>query len=201
MIFCILIEDVGLEVNIWLHCIALSNKRRCIWHTFFQEASIRHLSDQKGKYHMKKILISIVIMLALLVAPTPAMAGEKVPVGDRINIFNSGAIDFPAGAPFHIAHGWLLDSNTDAIGVYDFKLEVDGTLLKKEDFVDRMVTSGDPDTFLLSWTFNFPNGMTGTHTFTGHWLGPCQGGVGPCSSPNEKVELRVSTMIVTFISP
>lgn len=156
---------------------------------------------------MKKILISIVIMLALLVVPTPAIAGEKVPVGDRINIFNSGAMDFPAGAPFHIAHGWVLNSNTDAIGVYDFKLEVDGTLLKKEAFVDRTLTGGDFDEFAKLWTFNFPNGMTGTHTFTGHWFGPCQPLVdagaypGPCSSLNQKVESRVSTLTVTFINP
>lgn len=155
---------------------------------------------------MKKILFSIVLMLVLLALPTPAAAGKKVPVGERVILTFGGTDTFTAGAPFHIAHGWILEFNTDSMGIFDFKLEVDGVPLK-EDFVDRTVTSENPDQFTKLWTFNFPNGMTGTHIFTGYWYTPCQAAVddgvfpGPCLDPNKEVEYMVRTRTVTFISP
>jgi hypothetical protein len=80
---------------------------------------------------------------------------------------------------------------------------VDG-VSRREAFVERTVVSGDPDLLTRIWVFNFPEGMTGTHTFTGHWLGPCQGLVdegfipGPCGRPNEKVEAFAQSLTVTF---
>jgi len=153
---------------------------------------------------MKKTFVSILLLLALLTVTSPAAADQKVRVGEKIDVFIGEPTTFPAGAPFHIAHGWImLDSNWDGLGIWDFQLEVDGVLWK-EDFVERSIESGDPDLHNRIWVFNFPEGLTGTHTFTGHWLGPCQvlvddGTVpGPCSYPNDKVEARVSPLTVTF---
>ena len=153
---------------------------------------------------MKKTFLSILLVVAILTVASPALAAGKVRIGDPINVLTGNPTTFPAGTAFHIAHGWsLLDSNWDGLGVWDFKLEVDG-VLQKEDFVERSMESGNPDLHNRFWVFNFPNGMTGTHTFTGHWLGPCQVLVnsgtipGPCSSPNAKVEAFVRTLTVTF---
>jgi hypothetical protein len=154
---------------------------------------------------MKKILISILLIFAILGITTPASAARKVPVGTRIDL-RTGPTTFTAGAPFHIAHGWITDSSLDAMGIYDFELEVDGAL-REEDFVERSVISGDPDLLTRIWVYNFPSGMTGAHTFTGHWYGPCQNlantgfYTGTCTNPTARVEadtISPRTLTVTF---
>jgi hypothetical protein len=155
---------------------------------------------------MRKILVSILLMFAFLGITTPASAAQKVRVGAGISLF-TGPTTFAAGSPFHIAHGWLTNSSLDAIGIYDFELEVDN-VVRVEDFIERSAISGDPDLLARIWVYNFPNGMTGTHTFRGHWYGPCQNLVndgfysGTCSNPTARVEANVillpQTLTVTF---
>lgn len=150
------------------------------------------------------LLVTILLILTLLTMATPATAAKNEPVGDRISVFFGGQIEFPAGTPFHISHGWVQSSDDDAIGIFDFELKVDG-VLREEDFKMFSVVNGDPDTLNRIWVYNFPNGMTGTHTFTGHWFAPCQYAVdslgfpGPCATPNAKVEARSRTLTVTFV--
>lgn len=154
---------------------------------------------------MKKILVSIFIIVGLLGMATPASAAQKVRVGTHISLL-TGPTTFTAGAPFHFVHGWGTDASVDGIGIYDFEFEVDGTL-REEDFVERSVMSGNPDLLFRLWVYNFPNGMTGTHTFTGHWFGPCQaladGGfyAGACTNSTARVEannISPRTLTVTF---
>ena len=154
---------------------------------------------------MKKrsFLITILTIGALLMLASPVAAAEKGPVGERINLY-FGSTEFPAGTPFYIQHGWVQPSTDEAIGVFDFKLEVDGVLLQ-EDFKMFSAVSGDPDLLYRLWGYNFPYGMTGAHTFTGHWFAPCQyavdelGYAGPCATPNAKVETISRTVVVTFV--
>lgn len=152
---------------------------------------------------MKKIL-PILVMLGLLANNIPAAAKTKERVGEPFRLLAGIPTIFPEGEPFHIAHGWVqIPSDSDAVGKWDFELEVD-SVPRREDFVQRTVVSGDPDLLNRVWVSNFPEGMMGTHTFTGHWLGPCQelvdGGVipGPCEKPNEKVEALTRSLTVTF---
>lgn len=155
---------------------------------------------------MKKLslLVTVLVLVALLVTVTPVAADARAPVGDKINLYYGGSLEFPAGAPFYIQHGWVQSSEDDAIGAFDFKLEVDGVYVK-EDFKKFSAVSGDPDQLVRLWLYNSPEGMTGTHTFTGHWIAPCQfamdwlGYPGPCATPNAKVESNPRTMIVTFV--
>lgn len=152
---------------------------------------------------MKKILFSMLLVLSLLAVATPAAAAQKVRVGTRFNLVGGTPTAFTAAAPFHIAHGWLEPSDVDAIGIFEFQLEVDN-VVQTADFVERSAESGTPDQLSRVWVFNFPSGMTGTHTFTGRWLGPCQTLVdqglftGHCSTPNKKVEAFSRTLTVTF---
>ena len=152
---------------------------------------------------MKKLGVVYVLTLVLIaVVAMPAGATSKEPVGAKISLF-SGSPTFAAGAPFHISDGWQVSSNTDAVGKFDITLEVDGTL-RKHDFVIREVTSGNPDLLARFWVFNFPSGLSGTHTFVGRFLGPCQPLVdfgyiaGPCSSPTTVTEALNRTLTVTF---
>ena len=151
---------------------------------------------------MKKT-ITILWVLAILTMMFSFAASNKVRMGDRLNVFVP-ATEFPAGITFHIAHGWINPSNVMGIGLFKFSLEVDGNPVEK-DFIERSATSGDPDLLTWIWVYNFPEGMTGIHIFTGHWTGPCQGLVdlgvieGPCVKPNEIMESNTRTSTVTFI--
>ena len=155
---------------------------------------------------MKKlsILATIFLLLAFLTMVTPVAAAQNEPVGEKISVFFGGSMEFPAGAPFHISQGWIQYSDDGAIGVFDFELEVD-EVLQREDFKEFSVVSEDPDILSRIWVYNFPNGMTGTHTFTGHWFAPCQYAVdwlgysGSCATPNAKVETRSRSLTVTFV--
>jgi hypothetical protein len=146
---------------------------------------------------MKKLAIIFGVVLVIGVAALPAAATTQQPVGPPINVLTGTPTTFPAKAPFHIEHGWGLDSSDDAVGKLSFALEVDDTY-RAEDFVLRNVITGKPDVLSRIWVFNFPSGMTGTHTFVGHWLAPCYVTAGPCSNPTAIVEIDRHTLTVTF---
>jgi hypothetical protein len=145
---------------------------------------------------MKKITITILVLVMLVLA-TPASAAREIPsVGDRINIFNSGSQEFPANTPFHIRHGWTIDfSESQAIGAYDFILMVDGEPVEH----GLRYAQPKPDGTVLR-IYNFADGMSGEHTFTGFWYVPCYAGPDPdnCQQPNKPVLSRTSEVVVTF---
>jgi hypothetical protein len=148
---------------------------------------------------MRRRSIPILLSAAFLVAAAvvPVAAASKQPTGNRINLF-AGDQPYPASTAFHIRDGWLfLDPTTiDAIGKYTFTLDVDGTP-RSADF--KTSETGSDGSLLKLWWFNFPAGMTGTHTFVGHFLGPC-GSSYPCNgqTPNTVVEQHRLTVTVTF---
>ncbi len=155
---------------------------------------------------MKKqsLFVTILLIVALLSMATPAAtAAKSVRVGDRLSLFG-GYTTFPAEQPFHIAHGWWNPTNIPGVGLFKFSLDVDGAPVRV-DFIERSAISGDPDELLWVWVFNFPDGMTGSHSFTGHWTGPCQGLVdmgvipGPCEKTNKIIESASRTIIVDFV--
>ena len=146
--------------------------------------------------------------IALLAIAVPAAAKTKEPIGERISLY-WGEVTFSAGQPFNIRHGHAIGQERDfppsAIGRYDFRLELDG-VPHAEDCVDRAVSHSqdEPPGFTILWVHNFPDGMTGTHTFTGRWFAPCQSAVatgsypGPCAFPAEQVLIGTQTLIVHF---
>lgn len=155
---------------------------------------------------MKKLtlFVSIFVTIAVLAITMPEAADRNVPVGNQIRV-RDAAINFTAGTPFNIRHGWLQPSTDEAIGIFDFTLDVDG-VPQPETFKWFYAESGVPDTLTRLWVYNFPEGMAeGTHTFTGHWFAPCQYAVdnldypGTCATPNAKVETTARTLTITFV--
>jgi hypothetical protein len=82
--------------------------------------------------------------------------------------------------------------------LFSFELEVDGTYAQL-DFIETFIDeSSDPATLTKLFVFNFPAGMTGSHTFNGHWLSPCYVYDDDCSGPLEIVE-RDTEVKVDFV--
>jgi hypothetical protein len=158
---------------------------------------------------MKKLLVAALAVASVLLLGGPASATQGVPVGDRINVLRGTPTTFPANTPFHIGHGWSGPGGgccvTPAVGIWSFALDVDGAP-RAEDFVtrDAVLFGAEPAVHFLGWVFNFPDGMTGTHTFTGHWLQPCEAAVefsgftGPCRDPAQSIEVITRSLTVTF---
>ena len=152
----------------------------------------------------RSLVTTLLLVAALLSFAVPAAAEDNGPVGTRIGFYGGSWQEFPAGAPFNIRHGWVQTSYDGAIGIFDFKLEVDG-VIRNVDYRMFSEEGSDPEILTRLFVYNFPNGMTGVHTFTGHWYAPCQyavddlGYAGTCATPNEKVETNSKTMVVTFV--
>jgi hypothetical protein len=152
---------------------------------------------------MKRVLLTLLLVCMVLPMAAPASAARPAPVGDRINIYVGGSPQtFPAGAPFHIRHGWQPDPTEGwPIGLFSFELEIDGQPVEA-DFV--LTYRDDESRLVRQWVHNFRGGMTGDHVFTGHWLAPCLWAVdaglypGPCRNPGEIVEAWTTVVEVTF---
>jgi hypothetical protein len=155
---------------------------------------------RKGDEAMKKLVLALLVVGMALPLAAPAGAAGPEPIGDRINIYVGGSPQtFSAGAPFHIRHGWQPDPTAGLpIGLFSFELEMDGQAVDA-DFV--LTYRDDEGRLVRQWVHNFPAGMTGVHTFTGHWFAPsCPWAVdeGPCRNPGEIVEAWTSEVVVTF---
>lgn len=158
---------------------------------------------------MKKIFALLIVFVVALLIAIPALAREQEPTGDRINLFDPPAT-YPANTPFHIRHGFgwgyeLPSPPADSPGQWRFELEVDGVYIQPT-FTD-FVTNVDPVTGTVSggrtYYFNFPKGMTGRHTFEGHWIVPCSvalddGSVSECANPAADFELIYTNDTIRF---
>ena len=151
---------------------------------------------------MKKTVLFNIVLVMLLLA-TPALAREKEPTGDRINIYYSGPQEYPANTPFYIAHGWIEVLPRAISDLVRFELEVDDVIVKPT-YVEHSTVVGEDGPLLNStWVFNFPDGMTGQHTFEGHWTVPCVvalylGLVDECTKPLAATETRSIEVNVNF---
>jgi hypothetical protein len=85
-------------------------------------------------------------------------------------------------------------------GQVRFKLEVDGVSVPPT-YVEftRNLDPEYPQWFLdRVYFFNFPNGMTGTHTFEGHWIVPCVFVDPACEPRMADYDLTHSEYVITF---
>jgi len=154
------------------------------------------------KYHL---FATLMVMIVLICMTLPVNAARGEPIGTKIRV-RDAEIEFPMGEPFNIQHGWIQASSDGAIGIFGFELEIDG-VVQRETYKSFSAESGDPDILTRIWVYNFPEGMAGVHTFTGHWFAPCQYAVnelgypGPCQNPSAKVETNTKTLVIKFTNP
>ena len=130
----------------------------------------------------------------------PVSAKNDKAVGERIDVLYHTPDEYGENEPFHIRHGWLIDPNEGPPGKYDFDLFVDGVYVKENYKTTTVIKENEPVTHLIQWTHNYPDGMTGVHTFTGRWYAPC-GAVqdSGCKNQAEPVLVHEDVHIVTFI--
>jgi len=114
------------------------------------------------------LIVAAFTLVLILSSVGGAVAASRDRVGERISLFNPPAT-YPADTAFHIWHGFLFEPSDTGYGRFEFKLEVDGAERAADFFTVEVL---DRRTVSKVWTFNFPDGMTGTHTFTGHWITP-----------------------------
>ncbi len=149
---------------------------------------------------MRRSQIALALATALLLGLTaaPAMAAPKQPVGDRVDL-RDGDQTFPASTPFHIDHGFLHEVGDRAIGLSDFVLDMDGTVLAA-DFVQRSPAHEHGLTVSQLWFYNFPMGLTGTHVFTRHYYQACDNDSVDCEGNriNTPIEVSTESAEVTF---
>jgi hypothetical protein len=154
---------------------------------------------------MKKTILFLVLII-LLAAVVPAQAAKEV-VGVQINLLLSEPqITFFAGEPFHIQHGiWYwqpsLNEPAEAVGLYKFDLKIDGKTVKA-DYVDHQAWGnpeewpGDKVDIFISWIYNFPEGMQGTHKFEGIWSVPCASLYGKAACPDLLAPIVIGDSVV-----
>ena len=142
------------------------------------------------------VALATTLMLGLTAAPAVAAPGQAV--GDRLDL-RLGDQTFPASTPFHIDHGFLHESGDRSIGLSDFALDMDGTVLVA-DFVERAPALDSGVSFSELWFYNFPSGLTGTHEFTRHYYQACDNDAVSCDGNriNTPVEVLAVTATVTF---
>lgn len=152
-------------------------------------------------------LFAAALVACALMFTAGASAGGYKTVGYGLPL--SGVSAFPAGEPFHIAHGFVNAPSFlehQSLGEYQVQVTVDGVEVTPSFRTTR--TTKDPTYGTLvttDYVFNFPDGMTGTHVFGTTYLGPCQGLVdagyvtGPCDHQNDLTSFGPFFATVTFV--
>lgn len=156
---------------------------------------------------MKKF-IPLFVLIVLLTISVPVLAESRIPIGEQIRVDPDGAvIKYPAGVPFHIRHGWqgivgvVGPEGIQKLPFSGFDLEMDGSYLTR-DFILREIVYDpelDEKRIIQTSVFEFPEGLTGTHTFTGHWYTACKFWEESCDDPFEVLEVQTRTITIKFI--
>jgi len=159
---------------------------------------------------MKKKLVLFLTLMAIFLMVMPVSASGRVPIGDQIYVGPDGAtLYFTAGEPFHIKHGWFGvlggPDGVQHLPFSGFDLEMDGVYLERDYILREVIIdaphneSSAPNGYLVKQSvFEFPEGLTGTHEFIGHWWIACQYWQEDCDDPKEILEVQTSTITVIF---
>ena len=133
----------------------------------------------------KGLLAAVLAAGALAVMAASAGAGDVPRFGDQhvglaACAFGGSCsyVTLGAGLPFHVAHGFTSEPWPDIVNpLHRFELTLDGVQQHGAIDLDRQADGlGD------KWyVFNFPNGLTGVHTFTGCWYAT-DGGLIACGT-------------------
>jgi hypothetical protein len=144
--------------------------------------------------------LQLALSLALLLA-APVGAEPPDRAGQRISLYSEVPITFPAGQPFHVAHGFTIDPAAGyTAGSFLFLLEIDRPL--PMDCLEIAYASGQPEPLSRIWVYNVPTGMVGPKLLVGTWIAPCgylsaYGDYdGPCQDPHDLAVLTKTRLVV-----
>ena len=145
------------------------------------------------------LVLSTLVLLLVAAVATPASAAQRLPVGPYINLF-LGDSSYPASTAFHMRGGFLIErgATAAAMGKYNLTLEMDG-----QNVPATLRANTTPDNLIVrTWYFEFPDGLTGTHSFVSHYWMPC--GSDPfigCGSnpPNTAIDVAAIPATITFV--
>lgn len=165
---------------------------------------------------MKKrivVIVSLLVGMAVLFSATTALA-EKPPktVGERIFLVDGSTV-FSAGEAFHIMHGfqwiyWITEPIGNGFALSKMTLEVDGVEVDPDciDIEWAALPEYGLKGFSKLYTFNFPDGMIGEHTFVRRYYFTCQsalkaGELVICEHPTDLIEdlALMQTLVVNFV--
>lgn len=126
-----------------------------------------------------KLLALGALFLTLALAATTSAFATPPAVGPELfpNPFPTctAALTYPPNTAFHTAHGWAIAWPKGSTGAQkaafnspgtNFTLLVDGNHVAYNTYHEFDHVNGVMDKLYL---YNFPSGMTGTHTFTLDW--------------------------------
>jgi hypothetical protein len=123
---------------------------------------------------MRRFLLLLICLAALLVAASPVAATSTTPTGTRISLFDAPAT-FRADTPFYVEHGLVCDPSagdmaSDCMNAdTHFDLYLDGVLQPS-----TVVIENSPSLWVKLNLTNYPTGLAhGRHVFVGVWV---QGG-------------------------
>jgi hypothetical protein len=173
-------------------------------------------ANEEGPVRRVLTLLTVVGLAAGLVA-APAVGADLV--GEKLTLLTfpldqpAAPQEFPADQPFHVSHGWTVTSgpfqgpmadSTMPISTFDFQLLVDGEPAKNTG--RWRLPSEEATDLSIHWVYNFDEGMTGVHTFTGLWYASCEWALtyttyepipNTCLTADTLTELRAPVLVLT----
>ena len=158
------------------------------------------------------LLVAVLAALVGMLAASTAIGADQVidsPDSPRFFFFGGVPEEYPAGAAFHVWHGWAIEPGKFGVppSDYDFHLFVDGYQQVPEiGCIDGEAADSPCRAFL----YDFPDGLPpGTHELVGVWIAPCGAFVGSFNPWNSCVDQAepmahpnlIKTFEVTFTAP
>jgi hypothetical protein len=121
----------------------------------------------------KHLALSLTVLAAVAFLAIPAGASNVPRMGDqRVGLFQCafappcGEVSLTANEAFSVAHGFSNEPIEDLLNpLHRFELRVDG--VERHGAIDLELQGEGSRTYV----FNFPQGLDGTHAFTGCWYG------------------------------
>lgn len=165
------------------------------------------------KTSKKLFIVASVVLATLLILVSPVLADPRSLVcnGDdacRFNFFDydpQEGVEYPAGQPFFIFHGTCNTPSEDRIGLghAGFALQLDDEYISP-DWISHGATSNRKQgwNWVCSFSaFNFPEGLQGEHTLTGHWYTGCYPITEICTTPIQPIVTYSRQLNVKFNGP
>lgn len=152
----------------------------------------------------RSLIISLVAFALTIVVATPVSADPPfAPVGEQLTVFGEPDT-YDADEPFFVIHGWFAEPSVHhPVGLFDFRLEIDGVDQGRGHLLNEGV--GQDGGLTRVFLYNYFDGLpAGDHEFVGRWIAPCQlavdtlGYEGECNRRNELVVVFEYGGTITF---